>query len=268
MNKNILQRFIEGKLKGKPLEQLQQQISRDEDAVWKIIEEDWQNNADFEQDWPATRWENLEHRLEDKSRKKSNMRSLSVAWWMKVAAAMVMAISVWFVFRNIESNNQTADNPGMITKMNHTNRIKQIELKDGTKVVLTSHSSISYYKSFNAKYRVVHLKGEARFITDGINQRPFVVISDNITSICRGKEFTISAFTDEDEISVTPTSGQIEIARNDKLNSETNKIEVRSCERYSYNKISSKSHVGKIANCGLNVQSSNLLRPAARDIVL
>ncbi len=249
MKKSLIHRFLEQKLSHEELNTLHQEVNHREDDILKAIEKDWDTFEEGDlSEWNEDSWNTLQPLLK-KEVIKQPAKVFRLQFLMKVAATVIVFISLWFVFKNPSIQPADEDFPAMITKINETNQPSIVILKDGTKVTLTANSSLSYYENFNEKYRVVHLNGEALFETDQENKRPFIVISDNITSICRGEEFSISAFEDNDEISVSLTSGEIEIAQNDKLNSEYNKVAVRGCQKYSFNKTSQEYLIGQINDC-------------------
>ncbi len=249
MKKSLIYRFLNQKLSPEELASLHNEVNRNENSIMEAIESDWNSFEESDlSEWDEGNWNKLQPLLK-KEVKREPEKVFRLQFLMKVAAAVIVFVSIWFVFKN--QSIQTAEDgfPAMITKTNATDQSSVVMLKDGTKVTLTANSSLSYYENFNNKYRVVHLIGEALFETDKENKRPFIVISDNITSICRGEEFSISAFNDSDEISVSLTSGEIEIAQNDKLNSEYNKVAVRGCQKYSFNKTSQEYLIGQINDC-------------------
>lgn len=270
MKNSLIERFLKEKLTREELKNLHEEVNGNENAFLNHIEEDWngfQKNKTIE--WPEKYWKQLKLKIshlptEDQSRK--------VLWlqpWMKVAATFLIFVSVWFVFKTQNTPALSDDGfPAMITEVNDSDSPATVLLRDGTKVILTAHSSLSYYENFNNRYRVVHLKGEAFFETDLETDRPFIVISDNITSICRGKEFSVSAFEDSDEINITLSSGHIEIAQNDKLNSENNKVDVKSCQRYSFNKRSQKYLIGQITDCEYDEKVRSMKKASSREIVM
>lgn len=250
----LIHRFLNQKLSSKELVHLQQEVNRNEEAFLDTIESDWNTfEASESSDWDGENWDKLQPLL-----KKEPANVFRIQFLMKMAAVVIVFVSVWFVFKSPSIQNDEDGFPAMITKSNTTDQQSVVVLKDGTKVTLTANSSLSYYENFNKKYRVVHLNGEAFFETDKENKRPFIVISDNITSICRGEAFSISAFDDNDEISVSLTSGEIEIAQNDKLNSENNKVAVKGCQKYSFNKTSHEYLIGQINDCEPEVPGQDL----------
>ena len=222
-------------------------MNNQEENFLQQIEDDWN---DFSPDElpivPDKAWDDINRQI--KAASEENVFRLQ--WWVRIAATILIIVGAWFIFKpELSETTQTEDGPGLITETNAGSQPIQVSLKDGTKVMLAANSSLSYYENFNSRYRVVRLEGEADFVTDEENKRPFVVISGNITSICRGKEFSISAREESEIIDITSASGHIEIARNDRLNSETNKVAVRSCQKYSFNKSNDQFLINQVSEC-------------------
>ncbi len=270
MKKTLIYRFLNSKLTREELKELHDEVNRNEGDVLKAIEEDWDHFVSEEKIiWPEKHWELIESKITPLNKEDQSANVFRLHWWAKVAATLLIVSSVWFAYKSYDQPvASTDDSPSMITEVNESNQPSIVVLKDGTRVTLTAHSSLSYYENFNLKYRVVHLEGEAFFETDQANTRPFVVISDNITSICRGKEFSISAFRDSEEINITLASGQIEIAQNDRLNSENNKVAVTSCQRYSFNKSNQQYLIGQISDCEYNDKVRSMKKQASENIVM
>lgn len=262
MKSSLLYRFLHEKLEREELKNLRDEVNQNEQGTIGDIQKDWENFVFSDKVfWPDKHWQQIETKINPGKSNFKEAKSSMLPWWTKVAATVLIAVGVWYGLNTSDSQSDASgDFPVMITKVNDADQPAIMLLKDGTKVTLSAHSKLSYYDNFNAKYRVVHLEGEAIFETDQGNSRPFVVVSDNITSICRGKEFSISAFKESDEINVTLASGQIEIAQNDRLNSESNKVAVKSCQRYSFNKSNHQYLIGQISECDYNdkVQSMKI----------
>jgi len=268
LKKDLVHRFLKQQLTHEELKTLHDSVNNDRDAVMQSIEEDW-NDFQVEEQivWQGKHWERLLKNINLQNSGSANVFRLH--WWTKVAATLLVIASVWFVFRTQTNTHLSTDSePALITEVNETDEPSMVILKDGTKVTLTARSSLSYYDNFNHRYRVVHLDGEAYFETDKENTRPFVVISENITSICRGEEFSISAYKESDEINVTLASGQIEISRNDKLNSENNKIAVKSCQKYSFNKANDEYLIGQISDCEYDKKARSVREAASKNVVM
>ncbi|NJN24831.1 MAG: hypothetical protein HC819_01980 [Cyclobacteriaceae bacterium] len=267
MKNSLVHRFLHNRLNREALKALRELVQNNEAEVLKYIEQDWQQ---FEPNgaltWSEKHWQELEAKMKPA---KNKVKVLHSHWWIKVAATVLIVTGVWFAFRPDHQSLPVQDgSPAMITKVNDNDQPAIVMLKDGTRVTLAAHSTLSYYENFNAKYRVVHLEGEAAFETDQQNTRPFVVVSDNITSICRGREFSISAFKESNEINVTLASGQIEIAQNDRMNSESNKVAVKSCERFSFNKAKQQYLIGQITDCEYHDKVQSMKDKATPQIVM
>jgi ferric-dicitrate binding protein FerR (iron transport regulator) len=245
-------------------------VNRKDGDLIKDLEKDWQSFESPQTEWPDTHWMALESAMDDMEKKQKRGKTIVLNPWMRIAASLLLIASVWFavkMFLNQSSisTNETAD---MVIKTNNSDKARTVVLKDGTKVLLTGHSTLSYYKTFNEKYRVVLLDGEAYFKTDNKSQRPFIVISDKITSICRGNEFAVTAYQNSDEISIFSSSAQIEIAENDKLNSESNKVSVRNCQRYSFNKSSQQYLIGQVSDCDFNEKVRSMKKQRTEEIIV
>lgn len=270
MKKSLIDRFLIQKLTRDELRILHEEVNRNDETFHETIEKDWNDFQNSETvQWPEKYWDQLISRISQQKVKEQPKKVLGLQLWMKLAAMFLVIVSVWFVFKP-KNNSKISDDgfPAMITKVNDSDTPTTVILKDGTKVILTAHSSLSFYENFNKRYRVVHLEGEAFFETDQGNDRPFIVISDNITSICRGHEFSISAFKESEEINVSLSSGHIEIAQNDRLNSENNKVNVKSCQRYSFNKTSQKYLIGQISDCEYEKKVQSMKEASSKNMVM
>jgi len=270
LKKSLIYRFLKQQLSHEELQNLRDEVNENEDAVLQSIESDWD---DFQMEehavWPNKNWNQLQKKIAPIVLDGQPAKVFRIHWLAKVAATLLVVVSAWFIFDSENKTDVSLDGePTLITEVNNSDTPSIVILKDGTKVTLTAYSSLSYYNNFNHRYRVVHLDGEAFFETDGENTRPFVVVSENITSICRGEEFSISAYKESDEINVTLASGQIEISRNDKLNSENNKVAVKSCQRYSFNKTNDKYLIGQISDCEYDEKARSMRKAASKNIVM
>jgi ferric-dicitrate binding protein FerR (iron transport regulator) len=264
-NKHI-HRFLEGRPTPDEINALHKQLSEDPGSIIREMEQDWDmdnSSADFDSE---KHWKVLENHLNASI---SPRQHSQVFYWMaRIAASVLIMFGVWFAFKKSNSGYQQDGFPALVTHANESSQPETVVLKDGTKVTLAAKSSLSFYNNFNEKYRVVHLEGEAYFETEEENIRPFIVVSENITSICRSHQFSVSAFEESDEISVVSSSGLIEVAQNDKLNSEYNKVAVERCQRYSFSKSSQKFLIDRIADCDIEGEVQKLKQNASAKVVV
>jgi ferric-dicitrate binding protein FerR (iron transport regulator) len=263
---NQVHRFLNKKLSREEFKDLHEKVNRDEASMLRMMEEDW-DSFEYSGSWSVSHWNKIESQI--KNQRKEPASVFRLHWLAKVAASLLIIASAWFVFKSQDGQALVeGDSPGMITHSNSSNQAETVVLKDGTKVILAANSSLSYYENFNEKYRVVHLNGEAYFETNKGNIRPFIVISENITSISRSHEFSVSAFQDSEEINIVSSSGQIEIAQNDRLNSEYNKVAVESCQRYSFNKSSQQYLIGKVSDCEFDDKVRSMKKNASPEVIV
>jgi Fe2+-dicitrate sensor, membrane component len=84
----------------------------------------------------------------------------------------------------------------------------KVVLNDGTKVILSAYSRITFPTSFLEKERVVILEGEAYFDVAKDSIKPFIVKSNNILTRALGTEFNVKSFN-KSSTHVTLISGSV-----------------------------------------------------------
>ena len=131
-----------------------------------------------------------------------------------VAILISLGISLWnFVSRPFESSN-------------YSSTPKIVQLDDGSTVTLNKDSKITFRNSENGQ-RVVELTGEAYFDVSRDEQKPFVVLTGELTTKVLGTSFNIKE--KDSLISVTVAEGLVEVSDAD------NSVKLRPNERAAYN---------------------------------
>lgn len=87
----------------------------------------------------------------------------------------------------------------------------QFIFQDGSRVYLNSGSKLRFPKKFGLRERKVELEGEGFFEIASNKKRPFVVDMKSISITVSGTSFNTKAYPDEDFISVSLESGDIEL---------------------------------------------------------
>ena len=87
-------------------------------------------------------------------------------------------------------------------------KVYKILLNDGTEVWLNADSRFSFPSRFSGKNRVVTLDGEAYFKVAPDEHKPFIIVTDKMTTQVLGTEFNIKAYK-ESESHVTLVRGSI-----------------------------------------------------------
>ncbi len=90
----------------------------------------------------------------------------------------------------------------------------QVILPDQTHVWLNSGTRLKYPSSFTGKNRDVELLGEAYFDVKHDSDRPFRVITENLTVKVLGTQFNVEALNDRDEVNITLIEGKVNLQTN------------------------------------------------------
>ncbi|MEO6684560.1 MAG: FecR domain-containing protein, partial [Dyadobacter sp.] len=99
----------------------------------------------------------------------------------------------------------------IIEVVNENNKVKYVQLPDGSSVVLRKNSRISYNKKFDADKRVVVLSGEAFFEVTKDPARPFFVYANELVTKVLGTSFSIKADKNDKNVLVAVKSGKVSV---------------------------------------------------------
>ena len=88
-----------------------------------------------------------------------------------------------------------------------------LTLSDGTEVLLSANSKLTYAKNFSAEKREVTLAGEARFSVTKDANRPFIVRTEQIQTQVLGTVFDVKAYP-QTSADVTLYEGKVEVSLN------------------------------------------------------
>lgn len=126
---------------------------------------------------------------------------------LRVAAAITMiAIGTWAFWFN---NNQSAIlESGSITSTQ--GEIKEISMKDGSKIILNSNSTVTY--SVTAKNRQITLKGMAHFEVAKNPNAPFVIQTANNQVTVLGTGFDVCSYQNK-PLQVTVNHGKVKVEK-------------------------------------------------------
>ena len=88
-----------------------------------------------------------------------------------------------------------------------------VTLDDGTEILLSANSRLSYPKHFTSGKREIHLTGEARFNVAKDADRPFIVHTEQIQTQVLGTIFDVKAYP-QSTPDVTLYEGKVEVSLN------------------------------------------------------
>ncbi len=86
---------------------------------------------------------------------------------------------------------------------------KQLDLSDGSTVMLTHNSTIEFQEPFASDRRTIKLDGKAEFAVSKDSSKPFVVLSDQLQTRVTGTRFTVTGFKNQDQITVQLFEGMV-----------------------------------------------------------
>lgn len=129
-------------------------------------------------------------------------RTISMGFWMRAAAAMIVVAGAFFLLRPKPDSASVviAANPGAV--LTDT-------LSDGSVVTLNRNSGLTVASSFNKKERRMKLRGEAYFEVSSNPERPFVVEVQELEIKVVGTAFNVDNTTNPDEVIVTVIHGKV-----------------------------------------------------------
>ena len=150
-------------------------------------------------------------------RKTSIYRTIAVT---AVAACIILAIGLgWSLFNKEKPTQQTVtrivkekadvSTPFIRSLVNNTGASKRYELEDGSVVLLSPKSQLSFQEPFESNKRDLQLKGKADFQVAKNNLKPFTVFSGELSTTALGTRFTVSAFENSNNIYVRLIEGRV-----------------------------------------------------------
>jgi transmembrane sensor len=128
-------------------------------------------------------------------------RKLFKNWHVAASVLLFLSISIWWV----SSNNDNV--PVMVQVETGEEEQKEVELPDGSVVVLNENSKIFYNHDFES--RVVQLEGEAFFNVTKQDGAKFEINTSATKTTVLGTSFNVKAYEDDQEIEVTVLNGKV-----------------------------------------------------------
>lgn len=120
--------------------------------------------------------------------------------------------------KNRAVKNESAE---IIQYQNSKTERKQVELPDGSLVILNSNSSVSITSSYNKKDRVVQLSGNAFFKVEKNADRPFIVLNPAFSTSALGTSFYVHAPIGAKNYSVKLLEGKVKLSANNRADKLT-----------------------------------------------
>jgi transmembrane sensor len=122
----------------------------------------------------------------------------------RIAASILIVFSLSYFAYNLF----TKDTANYLTKASG-NEIIQIELPDGSEVIINKNSEILYPEQFIDHERRINFSGEAFFKIAHNPEKPFIIQSQETETKVLGTEFNLRSFKHEDIIELTLLEGKV-----------------------------------------------------------
>jgi len=139
-------------------------------------------------------------------------KSLKKWAWLKYAAIFILALGLtWTSYNIISPTREILVELLVVEKSNPNGQKTYFRLPDGTMVNLNAGSSLKYTDDTENNRRLLNLSGEAFFEVAKDPNKPFVVISGNVSTLALGTAFNVKAYADEGMIKVSLIEGKVQV---------------------------------------------------------
>jgi hypothetical protein len=159
------------------------------------------------------------------AQQKPNGKHFPILQWLRwgVAAMLVMSIGLWWqranqdrAMLNTDKSQRSLALNRSVTMRNPDRKTMLINLPDGSSVLLSKGSSISFKTKMNGQERVVNLVGEGFFEVVKDARRPFVVYADKLVTKVVGTSFRMKSFPESNEAFVVVKTGKVMVSKSSK----------------------------------------------------
>ena len=136
-----------------------------------------------------------------------------VRYGLSLAAVVVMAVAVsWYTSKSSETDiaAKAPQHSDLVRTTNNSDEPLKILLVDGSEVILSPKSYLSYPSQFADSSRIVYLEGEANFSVRRQGQ-PFMVYTGDVVTRVLGTRFVVRAFDKDKNITVQVQSGKVSV---------------------------------------------------------
>ena len=129
--------------------------------------------------------------------------------FLKIAAILVILFGLWFV----AAKQFTTPQNDVLTFKSGNQPIEKI-LPDGTKILLSKNSEITYPKNFEGDTREINLTGEGFFDVHHDATHPFIIHTQGTDVKVLGTSFNVRAYNAQ--VQVLVKTGRVQFSKNNK----------------------------------------------------
>lgn len=136
-------------------------------------------------------------------------------WRAGAMAVMLVLIGGLGVVLWAWGPDENASDDARRTVVTEPGERSQVQLADGTTVMVNVDSELRHPSFFASDRRVVQLSGEAYFDVEPDSDRPFIVQTETASVRVRGTAFNVRGYPDDDEMAVAVTEGGVSVEPQD-----------------------------------------------------
>ncbi|MEA5459287.1 FecR domain-containing protein [Arcicella sp. LKC2W] len=170
---------------------VQHQQKVDVDAAWKKLN--------------ITKKEKIE--VVDLSERRPLKKLNWVTNFLKIAAVFVLLFGLWYV-----AAKQFATPKNDVLTFQSGNQSVERVLPDGTKIILSKNSTVTYPVKFEGENREVNLIGEGFFDVHHDNAHPFIIHTQGTDVKVLGTSFNVRAYNAQ--VQVVVKTGRVQFSKN------------------------------------------------------
>jgi ferric-dicitrate binding protein FerR (iron transport regulator) len=164
-------------------------------------------------------WAKIQDRVEAKTTRSSKSTVSKMTWAVAVASILLLSTAIVFWFQlqptpldqPLSAYNQQGDD--FVERINETDQPLEVQLEDGSVVVLESKSRLKYKKGFlHDSTRQVYMLGKAFFNVTKNPYKPFIVHSNEIVVKVLGTSFHVESPENGENILVSVKTGRVSVS--------------------------------------------------------
>lgn len=178
----------------------------DVDAEWKDLQAKMRPS-----DRAAKNGRSREERSRARSRRRA-ARSRRLTWSVRGAAGLLLLVGgLWLaqsVWTSTPADETETAHRQVVTEPGERS---QVQLADGSSVMLNVDSELRLPKTFHQEERVVELTGEAYFEVETDPDRPFIVETEDASVEVHGTAFNLQDYPDADQVHVAVKEGGVSV---------------------------------------------------------
>lgn len=179
------------------------------EAVWELTDSAADAKWDVDRAWTAF----TARRAADPRRTLAPVRSRRGAtmWALRGAAVLVLMLGGALLWGQLGRPTPGADPVAMREIATGPAERTQVDLADGTEVVLAPESQLRIVAGYGSESRNVELEGQAVFNVATDPTRPFLVLTRDVVTEVIGTRFAVRAYANEPDVSVALAEGAVRL---------------------------------------------------------